>query len=392
MKQLKWLVGTALAVSLMVPVVAQAGTPAYSRLTWEDGGSTLSNAIVKNGTVYVQADTLEQAGLHLKWDKSHQRAEFTGNGRSLAVRLGSTSAVLDGGQVRGMPAPFLYQDKLYLSGRFVVMVLEGNSVSWDAKSHVFSAKQLHTYKNDNDVVLGTVSETYAGRTYSVDRSTGELFAGIGKNGAKVKLADLGSPLNDLVSIKFEPTKGGLVYLTIEDVYGEPHINQHLYTLVLKNGAVIRKADAGYWQRFGQNVTSYDQHLLLTDGKTLRIIQDGTGNVEQTLNLVKLGGEEESYSIESIADDYLLIRPNRSGLLTLVDRESRASVKLYEKLLNAEGQEYATTNDVPYHGDELQFVKRDGGTLYFKDNSPLANHDGLLAYKLSDLTKSSLTAE
>ncbi|MBO7746874.1 copper amine oxidase N-terminal domain-containing protein [Paenibacillus sp. MWE-103] len=373
--KLKWLASAALAASLLAPATAvHAATPAYARLSWDGGGDSLGTAIMKNGTVYVPANTLESAGMTVRWDKSRQRADYAGYGRSLAVRIGGTSAVLDGDPVRGMPAPFLYQGQLYLSGRFVVAALEGDSVAWDAKTRVFSAKHLHTYAG--------FSQTYGGRTYSVVKRTGELFASTGKNGAQVKLADLGSQLYDGVSMEFQPTEGGLLLLTITDNYGEPHLNDHRFALLLKNGAVIRQADVHYWQRFEKNVAAYGDHLLLTDGQTLRVIRDGTGAVEQTIDLVKLGGEDGPYFVEGAADDYLLIRPNASGLLTLVDRTTGASVKLYKQLLDAEGQAYATENDVPYHGDELHFVKRDGDTLYFEDDSPFAKDSGrLLPYKL-----------
>ncbi|MBM7568533.1 stalk domain-containing protein [Paenibacillus sacheonensis] len=374
----KWLTAAVLAASLAAPVIAapaaaHASTPAYARLSWDSGGVSTVSAMNKNGTVYLPADAFEMAGMRMQWDNAHQRADFTGYGRSTAVRIGSTSAVLDGAPVRGVPAPFMSQGKLYVSARYVVMTLEGNSIAWDAKNHVFSAKNLHTYAG--------VSQTYNGRTYSIVKGTGELFASGGKNGDPVKLADLGSQLFDGVTMKFQPTKGGLLYLTILDNYGEPHINNHVFTLVLKNGAVIRKASVGYWLRYEENVKSYGNHLLLTDGRTLRIIEDGTGNVEQTIDLVKLGGEEDDYFVEGIDDDFLLIRPNSSGLLTLVDRRSGGTVKLYEKLLDAEGAKYATTNDTPYYGDRLHFVKRAGDVLYFEDNSPLATNDKPLTYTL-----------
>ncbi|WP_235948345.1 stalk domain-containing protein [Paenibacillus glycinis] len=371
---MKWLAAAALVLSLAAPSPASAGAPAYARLTWANGGTQAAgDAIIKNGAVYLQADAFEMAGLRLQWDKSHQRADFIGYGKSAAVRVGSTAAVLDGNPVRGMPAPFSYQGKLYVSARFFVMTLEGGSMAWDAKNRVFSAGGLHTYAG--------VSQTYGGRTYSIVKATGELFASGGKHGASVKLADLGSPLYDGVSMSFEPTKGGLLYLTILDNYGEPHLHNHAFTLILKNGSVIRKADVNYWQRYENNVTAYGNHLLLTDGKTLRIVEDGTGNVEQTLDLVKLGGEDDDYFVEGIADDFLLIRPNGSGLLTLVDRQSGASVKLYGKLLSAEGMEYATTNDVPYRGDMLHYVKRNGSALYFEDNGPFAKSNAPLIFSL-----------
>lgn len=379
-RTIKWLAAAILAATLAFPAAASAGTPVYLRLAWDGGGESMgSGGILKDGRVYVPSDILESAGMKLQWDKAHQRADFIGYGRTAAVRIGSTAGLIDNAQTRGDTAPFMYQGKLYIGASFVVMALEGGSLQWDAAHRTVSAKGLHMYAG--------VSQTYGGRIYSIVKRTGELFATNGKNGAKVKLATLGSPLYDGVTMSFQPTAGGLLYLRIHDNFGEPHLGNNVYTLVLKNGAVIRQAKVDYWQRYADNVTMYGNHLLLTDGRTLRMIQDGTGNVEQTLDLVKLGGADDTYFVEGADDDYLLIRPNRSGLLTLVDRKTGASVKLYKELLSAEEVTYAETNDTLY-GDWLQFVKRDGDALYFRNTSPLEkDRDKLYAYKLQDVAGS-----
>ncbi|QHW32844.1 copper amine oxidase N-terminal domain-containing protein [Paenibacillus rhizovicinus] len=359
--------------SIAAPKVAHAGTTAYVRLAWDNGGESSSNGIIKNGRIYVPADLFEMAGMRLQWDKAHQRADIIGYGKSAAVRIGQSAGVIDGAPTRGDAAPFMYGGQLYVSATFLVMVLEGGSIQWDGAHRLFTAKGLHTF--------ASFSQTYGGRTFSIVNRTGELFVNGGKNGASVKLADLGSPIYGGVSMDFQPTEGGLLYVTIHDNYGEPHLGNHIFTLILKNGVVIRKANASYWYRFMPNVTSYGHHLLMTDGKTLRILADGTADVEQTLDLVKLGGEEDNYFVEGIADDFVLIRPNRSGLLTLVDRKTGGSVQLYKQLLSAEEITLAETNDTIY-GDWLQYVKREGSTLYFKNGSSLEkNRDKLYAYTL-----------
>ncbi|MCD9021549.1 copper amine oxidase N-terminal domain-containing protein [Cohnella silvisoli] len=373
----KWIGVAALAAALVFPSIVNAGGIANYRFSWDNGGESSGGALVKNGTAYVPVSIVEMAGMTVQWDKAHQRAEFIGYGKNAAVRIGSKIGLVDGRLVDAGAAPFMYKDELYVPARFIVQTLEGGSVRWDAGHQLISASGLHTYAG--------VSETYAGNTYSIVKSTGELFV-TGNNGIQKKIANLGSQLYDGVSMDFKKTNEGLLFVTILDNYGEPHINNHVFTLILKNGAVIRQSDVKYWQRYTDNVTQYGNHLLLTDGKSLRIIEDGTGNVTQTLDLVKLGGDDDTYFIEGIADDYLLIRPNRSGLLTLVDLKSGGSVKLYEKLLDADDIEYATTNDVPYKGDYLQYVNRDGPTLYFKNNSPINKDEKVYSFSLPVLTQ------
>lgn len=107
-----------------------------------------------------------------------------------------------------------------------------------------------------------------------------------------------------------------------------------------------------------------------DGNTLRFIQDDTGNVIDTLDLVKLGGEEDAYYVEGIDKEIILLRGNQNGLLTLIDRQTGERTLLYKELLTAKDQEYAENNDVPFKGDTLKFIKRSGDKLYFINDSPL----------------------
>lgn len=107
-----------------------------------------------------------------------------------------------------------------------------------------------------------------------------------------------------------------------------------------------------------------------DGNTLRFIQDGTGNVIDTLDLVKLGGEEDAYYVEGIDKEIILLRGNQNGLLTLINRQTGERTLLYKELLTAKDQEYAENNDVPFKGDTLKFIKRSGDKLYFINDSLL----------------------
>jgi hypothetical protein len=178
-------------------------------------------------------------------------------------------------------------------------------------------------------------------------------------------------------MQIEKTPGGLLVITISDSFGEPHINTRVVTLVFKNGELLRKATFAYQFRGDADLKPYDNNLLLHDGNTLRLIQDGTGNITATLDLLKLGGEEDAYYIEGIDNDILLLRGNQKGLLTLIDRKTGERTLLYKELLTSEDQEYAENNDVPYKGDTLKFVKRSGDKLYFLNDSPLTGKKDLI---------------
>ncbi|WP_249899479.1 copper amine oxidase N-terminal domain-containing protein [Paenibacillus sp. PK3_47] len=358
MKRL-WLLVPVLLMVCMLPAMASAAGTAYFKYTYDGGGQVTTNALLKDGTVYVSAGIMESAGLRVTWDKAQKQAMFRGWQKSVKVTVGGRTAAIDGKAVSLGGVPFRYRDELYVPARFLVQALDGQSVSWDAQQRVYTASGIHSYES--------TSATYGGVTYTVDKKNGKLYTATPAGGMRL-MADLGSQLYDMVNFDFKKTGKGLIYLTITDVYGEPHINNKWYTLIIKDGMVIRQASVHYWKRYGDNVKMYGSSLLLTDGRTLRVIEDGTGKVTATLDLVKLGGEEDSYLVEGMDDDFLLIRPNDKGLLMLIDRHTGEKTLLYKELLDPDQQEYAEMNDVPFFGDQLQYLRREGNTLYFENGA------------------------
>lgn len=358
-----WLFLPVLLLLLVFPPVTSAASTAYFTVTWENGGQSTSPALLKEGTVYTRASFLESAGLQASRSSTRSGTVYTYSGwkKTVTVTTASTKGKLDGQTVSLGGRPFVYKDELYLPARFVVQALDGETVSWNAKSRVYTAKNLQFFSS--------ASAVYGGVTYTVDKQTGKLYAQAPAGQPKL-IANLGSELYDMVDFNFRKTDGGLLYLTITDVYGEPHINNKWYTLIIKDGMVIRQASVGYWIRYGDNVKMYGDNLILTDGRQLRVIEDGTGKVKETLDLVKLGGINDKYLVEAMDDDFLLIRPNQKGLLMLIDRKTGSNTLLYKELLDADQQLYAETNDVPFHGDQLEFVRRTGNLLQFKNQAVL----------------------
>lgn len=270
-------------------------------------------------------------------------------------------------------APFIFKEELYLPARFVVLALGGGNVSWDARTHTLKADQLQSYKKYDFV--------HEGLKYTVAGKSGILYVTDGK-GVQRELANLGTPINEFLTFSVEKTPGGLLVLSLHDNYGEPHFGNQLFTLVIKDGNVISQASVKYWNRFETNVTRAEGQLLLNDGNTLKIIEDGTGNVMETIDLVQLGGEEDDYFIEYFDKDVFLLRANKSGILKLIDRAAGTSTVLYKELFDAKYQEYAEFNDSPYRGDFLKLIKREGDMLYFKNNIPFDRDQTTYSYKIS----------
>ncbi|WP_025695729.1 copper amine oxidase N-terminal domain-containing protein [Paenibacillus durus] len=358
-----------LSGGILPPSTAQAeAVPAYVQLTFTNGGTltmgSSGNAIIKDGVAYLAASTALIAGLKITWDQTHKRAEFTGWEKSFTVRVGSRTGVLDGKAVSIGGVPFIYNKELYIPVKFMVKALEGGTVRWDDKKRTFLANGLHLYRS--------YSETFEGTVYSVSLDTGELYES-SRQGEKVKIADLGTNL-DVVDFTFERTSGGLLLLRISNIYGEPHVNTAYFTFVLRNGAVIRKGQIAGRASFGEPAARIDGKLLLSDGRTLRLVEDGTGNVAETVDLAKLMNADATqnadtlYHVEAFYSDVALIRPSNTGLLTLVDRSTGASTLLYREFFDADRQREIEEGDPWFLGDFLRFAGRSGDTLTFTYNT------------------------
>ncbi|MNO40530.1 hypothetical protein D3C76_306810 [compost metagenome] len=58
------------------------------------------------------------------------------------------------------------------------------------------------------------------------------------------------------------------------------------------------------------------------------------------------------------------KAHQQALLMLIERKTGKQTLLYQKLLDAEQQKFAETNDLPFYGDNLKFIKREANALLF----------------------------
>jgi hypothetical protein len=123
---------------------------------------------------------------------------------------------------------------------------------------------------------------------------------------------------------------------------------------------------------------------MTDGRELDLVDDTTGAVKKHWNLTELGGEETNYFIEWMSENYLLIRPNSTNFLTLVDLRNNTKQLMYETLLDNVQQKdvldhHEGTNVI--NGDYLHFIKQEGNTLYFSYDNSYSGEKATLQYQL-----------
>lgn len=319
------------------------------------------NTIAHQGTTFVPINQwlADQSGLHITWDQSGTRASLDGFIKKIAVRVGSRTALLDHKKVTLSAAPFKAIDplsektELYLPIRFVVQALGGTQIHIDTANHKMIADGLQS--------LNVLKDTYQNTTYAVKKADGDIYMAQGENLAK-RIASIHQTL-DLADIKVSSTPKGLQIIRIGDSYGEPHISYQDFTLILKNGALIRQAHMNYHWGVGTNIKMYNGNIVLSDGHTLRMIEDGTGKVIDTIDLIKLGGAKDIYTVEGLQPDFIIVRSIQNTHLTLIDRQTGKSVILYKELLTTAQQ--AQVEAPPIGSDDrLTYVKRNGKTLYF----------------------------
>lgn len=358
-------------------IVAENGVPG--------GGSIDFKAINKNNVLYVSARSLAgQSRLTERHIAGSATYRYDGYRKNISFTIGSPTGKLDFKNVSLGGKPFLVDGEPFVPANFIVGALGGTSVKRNSAKQTTVAKGLRSYPG--------ASTYYAGLTYTLDYATGTLYT-VDESGTYRKLAALGAPVPgvseyDVVDMSFRRTKAGLLYLTLVNTYGEPHINTQEFQLVIKKGRLIRQSKVGYHGRYAANATGYGDVLALTDGKQLRLIEDGTGNVLGKLDLAKLGGEDDNYFVEGIDEDFVLLRANKSGMLKLYDRNTSETVLLYKELLDPSLFEIVETYSqaIIGGGDYLVYMKREGDTLLFRNDAPYVDdkaRNKVYRYDLSD---------
>ncbi|MEK3714100.1 copper amine oxidase N-terminal domain-containing protein [Paenibacillus sp. FSL R7-0333] len=346
-----------------VPASAKPAPDVQLQLTYNSGsgisGMAGGTAQIKNGVSYMPANLVTIMGLKVKWNNADKTATFSGWNKSFSMKLGQSTGVLDGKKTSLGGTPYMADKQLYVPVKFVVAALEGGPVRWDAATNTIRANGLHMYRG--------YSEVFDGGVYSLSLDSGELYLTTKQN-TRHKLAVLGRGL-DVVDFTFERTPAGLTLLQVVNSYGEPHVHAEYYTYLVKNNSVIRQGHTNIHTSFGTAPVWAEGKLVFNDGRTLRLIEDGTGAVSETVDIPKLLGttvaQDVYYNVEAVYPDALLVRPTDTAFLTLVDRATGKQTVLYKQLLNAERQREVEQPDFMFPGDYIYFTGRTDNVFTFK---------------------------
>ncbi|RCX21695.1 copper amine oxidase-like protein [Fontibacillus phaseoli] len=315
---------------------------------------------VKNGTVFLPLrDIGELLGTVVFWSSSSKTVTMTYPELTVALHYGSGKATINGKDQSLAATPEMIKGRIYVPLRFLSEAT-GAKVKWNAKTQTVSITH-----SDNFVKGGGVNTTAW-----VNRSTGELYIAHPYEQSPVLAGKVNADFQEYVSINSFITSSGSMILGILDNYGEPHIHYGVYGILVHDNKIVAQKKASYSQRYEENAIYYQyleassnryvERSLLTDGQTLSVY-DTEGNEVETYNLPELAGKDETYAVLGAGKDYIVVRPNGTGLLTVINLKDNSSVELAEKLLTGDDLEYAQGNDVPYRGDELKFLGLDTAT-------------------------------
>ncbi|ATW25157.1 copper amine oxidase N-terminal domain-containing protein [Candidatus Formimonas warabiya] len=377
-------VALAAAIALTIPISASAAATPATDAPASDGikitlngreFSPQSAPFIDNGAVYLPVrDMGELLGTVVFWSFSTKSVTMTYPKLIVKLNYGSTQATVNGNAIP-LTAPLrIVHDRIFAPLRFFSEAT-GAGVAWDS-----STKMVRIIQSD-DYVKGVGANS----TIWLNGRTGDLYIAHPYEQSPVCVGKLDADIHDFVSIDAWLGSSGNMIVTVTDNYGESHINYDAYGVLVHDNKIVSQKKASYLQRYEKNMTYYQyldqnanryvENMLLTDGRMLTVF-DAEGKAVQEYDLPALVGKDENYSVLGAGKDYLVVRPNRTGFLTLINLEDYSTVEMCKKLLTGKDLDYALNNDVPYPGDVLVFAgeSTNGSSLVFWYDSPVDSKD------------------
>lgn len=315
-----------------------------------------TSPVMIQGSVYLPLREISQRlGIHTYWNASQHTIILT-YPKYVTELNQNKGTVKVNTKIMNLPQAIrTIKGTTYVPAR-VIAEASGQQVSWNSKKKLITFKSNITYVKANSKTA----------TIWFNTQNNELYFSSSAFAKPVLAGKLQSKLENLATLRlYDLSTGGHVIEWLDN-FGEPMINYDFYTAFVKNDKIVQQAKVHYWQRYDQNVLQYKGNAVFVNGDSLEFL-DATGKVTSTRNLATLTGVQGDYSVLGIGENYLIVRPNKTGFLTLIDLRDKSSVLLYTTLLNKEEQDYYAVNDTPYHGDDLVFTGENAsGALTFEN--------------------------
>ncbi|MEC0093845.1 copper amine oxidase N-terminal domain-containing protein [Paenibacillus macquariensis] len=372
------LLATAVAFVIALPVSAdKSEAPATS--VKNDINITINEKVVKTitppfldqGVVYLPVrDIGELLGTLVAWNTQAKTVTMRYPELTVKVPFGSTSASVNGQPVALSTPLRMVDGRVYVPLRFFSEAV-GAEVKWEATTHNVRMTKPNDYLKLNPFAIW------------FNRTTRDLYMAKDEQFDALSIGKLDAQLQGTVLVQYPSIQGENTVLTLVDKYASPHPHHEVYTLLIRDNQIVEQKHASYDQRYDPNTSYYQvydpngwiQYTVLTDGKIVWVYND-EGKVVSTYDLPELTQQDDVFGVQAVGTDFLVVRPNRSGLLTLIDLKDNSTVVLADKLLTGKNLAYAHDNQTPYPGDSLNFGGDVGhGVLDFAYLSPFQNNNG-----------------
>lgn len=225
----------------------------------------------------------------------------------------------------------------------------------------------------------------------MNRKSGELHVSTHADAAKF-VTITNAKIIEIATLTIDSMSSSVDLLIIQDNFGEPHINDNIFKIILVNGQITFESKVYYHGLHPiRNIDwSKNKNALLMNGTTLYEV-DKAGKTLAKHDLQAITGyEDASFQVEYYDESYLVVRPHDTGWLTLIDRQTNKVTRLADEFLDEEKIEIYRTmepsNTVFDQWDGLQVIERDGDILKLRHRWFVDNSTSEFSYKLSPTEK------
>ncbi|RCX14445.1 copper amine oxidase-like protein [Fontibacillus phaseoli] len=389
MKNSKSTAAKAAAVALVLTVTMASGSiPCLS----PNPAAAATDSVNQKATVMLEHKPFKQSGqlyvplrevaalfdLQLTYNHATKSLELTGVTQYAKLKAGNASATGKNNVVVSLGAPVLIKQGITYVPASLFAKLFGISITP-------SGKQEITFVYSSKYVMAQAE----GKLFWLNREKGVLYMGTsGRLPARAGSINVEHP--DLLWMDAHKINDSTYVTSIYNSYGEPHIFDGRYRAILHNGSIIRQASMSYGGpssiHLEKDVLTYDGKIILNNGQTAELVTPD-GKVADIIDLEKIGGPDDVYSLEVMESDFLLIRPYSTGTLLLVDRSSGEATSIYLSMLDKASID-RIQNDEFGIGDGLKYTGRTGDRLNFKWQLPNLSSEAVT--KTYDLSKKTTT--
>ncbi|CDN41483.1 copper amine oxidase N-terminal domain-containing protein [Paenibacillus sp. P22] len=324
-----------------------------------------------NGTAYLPLRLSgELLGCLVSWDSPSKTFTLQYPKRTVKMTYGAAAATVNGQSVPLSGPLRMVDSQIYVPLRFLSEAV-GSKIWWDAPS-----RSLHLKGNDEYIKRSIPND----RMW-LSRDSGDLYLSKDESSPAALAGRVEADFQGTVSLEGNGFFLNGSVITVVDRYGADRSRYDVYSLLLHDGKIAVQTKAGYEGLMDHNASftqiegpdGLTSYTILTDGRTAALY-DEKALPAKTYDMAELAGKEDRYFLHGIGQDYMIVRPMSTGLLTLIDFKDHTVTVLADKLLS--GKDLEDAYRIPSKGDGLVVAADMGaGQLDFFYDSSLDGKDG-----------------